>query len=236
MIDKLNKLGYILLMKKFKFVFQYIIIFYIVTLFSSCWTEYNFHFLYKNQPSTPSWYSDRLQAFDDNKIFIGLQKSADGYILRIEFIKDILFQEQQIKKFEFDSCLVKIGDQEIILNKNEIFIRIYTGGNEWLHTVYDMREGNEYVSQFNEPYAIENNYPYGNSNMRYTFRLLKRNIPNKEIKKLLSNYKRDNRKVSLYLKYTILIDNETFVNEIIEEYNLEIKTWTNNIFRAIMTV
>jgi len=193
---------------------------FIIVIFSNCttWETYNFRFNNPNETIFNRTIPDP---------FISLIKSGDNdYFISITHNKDTL---SQIEKFEFIEGSIKIGDYEIKLNKEEtdIFIDV----NRMFNRVYYVISGVEYISKLSDSIEMENNSQYIN----YTFGFTKRNITQEEINIIISEYKRGNKKTTLYLRYSININNELNINEVINEYNIkvEITKW-NNVTASIL--
>jgi hypothetical protein len=135
----------------------------------------------------------------------------------------------EIKNFEFYEGFIKIGDHIIPLKKEEISIRI--DANEWLNDIYWIINGKWEYLNFDKQIITEDIIE---NSINYMFRFSKGNITNREIKIIINEYNKNNKKTDIYLKYGLLLNNELIINEIYEEHTIEIKTQNWNLFTAAL--
>jgi hypothetical protein len=205
-------------MKIFRFIILCVTAFSVITLFSGCWSTHYFRFPAENETA----YEKHI-----SKPFVSLLKSSNNdYFISVNFDINTAYQ---IEDFEFDNGFIKIGEQEIIFNKDDISINIYA--NTMWNSVYWLIKGKRHVSKLSDPVIAENEA--NNSIIHYIFRFNKSNITNKEIKIIINEYKK-NQNTKLFFKFTILMNNEIIVYDLTEEYNIEIETQNWNIFKVTL--
>jgi hypothetical protein len=151
-----------------------------------------------------------------------IDTNVNDYYLSIHFNMDT---EYQIEDFEYISGLIKIGNQEIVLDKKIISINIDANKN-W-NSVYWVIYGKWFGSKLNEIITERNE----NQMIHYMFSISKDEIKNKEIKNIIREAKKNNI-VNLQLNFNIKINNEEFHYEINEYYVIEVETQKWNIFKG----
>jgi hypothetical protein len=194
----------------------FIIALFPMFLFPGCWSVHNFIFSHEN-------ISIYAPPISEPYIYLLNSGENDNY-LSIDFNMDT---EYQIEDFEYISGLIKIGNQEILLDKNIISINI-EANRKW-NSVYWVIYGKWFGSKLNEPILERNE----NQMIHYMFSVSKSKITNKEINNIIKEYKKNNI-VNLELNFKIKLNNEIFLYEIKEDYTIEIETQKWNIFKAAL--
>jgi hypothetical protein len=123
---------------------------------------------------------------------IELLKRSNTYLFSIRFL---LNTNSPIYHFKHSSGLIRIGDQDIILNIDKDAPEIVT--------------------------KIESDSSIFSSISRYKFNF-NFYINNEETEKIIKEYNLNNKKIKLYLKYSYKIDNDTIINEINKEFAIDV--------------
>ncbi|MDR2943264.1 MAG: hypothetical protein LBV17_11805, partial [Treponema sp.] len=127
-----------------------------------------------------------------------------------------------------------IGEEEIVFYKDKIDINIAVNENEKDNILYSVMEGNQQVSKLNAPITVENKHnTIDNSIIHYYLSFRKSNITNKEVKKIIEEINDYHEKAKLFLKFTVLMDNEIIDYDITEEYKVLVMKTKRDIFSYI---
>jgi hypothetical protein len=193
----------------------------IIPLFSyNFWVVHYFHFYNNGILYDPT----------GSKPFMSLMRSSnDNYVFSINYNIET---EYKISNFEYYNGMIQIGEFNFILNKDESTINIRAGINDWQNEIYWVNFGQELKSMMNESELIINNE--NGSMWKYYFRFNLFNINNDDINNIIKKHKNNNAKTKVYLKYGLIMDDQLYNIEIIEEYELRIITQTTNIFQIIL--
>ena len=169
----------------------------VVVIFSNCATTRQNDF---------SRYNFSLK--DTLSIFLLNNEKGFYFCIPVQYIGDY-----QIASFEFDNGNILIGDNDILLKRNEITISVYlnetvdengnTAGE--FDLIYLEENGKVLVSKMAEPLSIKNQ-PGFMMNQYDVF--IEKYLPDDEMKNIVNEYERGNVYSTLSIWYDITINNE----------------------------
>ena len=183
-----------------------------ILLFSSCSQERHYKFYPKNELSNILYLS--LFRLDKHFLEIGIYNIGN----------------YQISNFEYYNASIKIGNHEIIFERDNISIAVYINEpsdiygelntNQLRHIIHSEDLGSIYFSNFDEP--IEIKYINDPSLNQYRFTFTKY-IDDISLKYIINEYKNNNINTTLNLNYGIEINGEIFKRQIFEEFIFNVK-------------
>ena len=178
-----------------------------ILLFSSCSQERHYRFYPKNELSSILYLS--LFRLDKYFLEIGIYNIGN----------------YQISNFEYYDASIKIGNHEIIFERDDISITVYINEpsdiygelntNQLKHIIHSEDLGSVYFSNLDEPIEIKYINDLLLNQYRFTFT---KYIDDINLKYIINEYENNNIYTTVNLNYSIEINGEKFKKQILEEF------------------
>ena len=180
--------------------------FFLVIFLSNCVNERQYDFSLKNTLS----------------IFLLANEKGYFFCFPIQYLGDFY-----IGNFQFTGGVIQIGDYEIPLKRDEVYISIYLNeaANDMgssvagFNLIYQKKNCQILLSKMNEPLLIKQMEDDGTYNHYYI--VIKKILDDNDIRKIISEYEKGNVYSRFEIWFDLVIDNEPqFGSGILDDFEL----------------